>query len=232
MSLILEALKKSEAERQRQTGPTLLEVRIAKPRRRYPIWALAIGCLLAVNMLLLLFFVLRRPPGAPAGALPTAAVASAAAPTPALASVQSAPLPAPSAVVSAPVGPTPQSVAPTGGGATSPAPTLDDDSADRAVNPADEQPAVARTSGSVQVQRDNPGDYSNLPSFSELGGNLPDFRLDLHAYAERARDRYAMINMHTVHEGDTLPEGARVLAITRDGVALDFRGQQFMLRPQ
>ncbi len=34
MSFILDALKKSEAERQRQTGPTLLEVRVTQPRRR------------------------------------------------------------------------------------------------------------------------------------------------------------------------------------------------------
>jgi hypothetical protein len=38
--------------------------------------------------------------------------------------------------------------------------------------------------------------------------------------------------MHRVREGDVLPEGARVLAITRDGVALDWHGQQFMLHPQ
>ena len=50
--------------------------------------------------------------------------------------------------------------------------------------------------------------------------------------ARRARDRYALINMHRVREGDVLPEGPRVLAITREGVALDYRGQDFMLRPQ
>jgi hypothetical protein len=38
--------------------------------------------------------------------------------------------------------------------------------------------------------------------------------------------------MQRVHEGDTLSEGARVLAITREGVALDYRGQRFMLRPR
>jgi Type II secretion system protein B len=141
-------------------------------------------------------------------------------------------LPAPTPAGTAPLASAQQSVAPAVGGTANTAPALDDESIDASVNPADEQPAVARTSGSVRVQRDNPVDYANLPSFSELGGNLPDFRLDLHAYAERARDRYALINMHTVHEGDTLPEGARVLAITRDGVALDYRGQQFMLRPQ
>ena len=52
------------------------------------------------------------------------------------------------------------------------------------------------------------------------------------ARRNRPHDRYALINMHAVHEGDSLPEGARVLAITREGVVLDYQGQQFMLRPQ
>ena len=38
--------------------------------------------------------------------------------------------------------------------------------------------------------------------------------------------------MHRVREGDVLPRGVRVLAITRDGVALDYRGQEFMLGRQ
>jgi hypothetical protein len=51
-------------------------------------------------------------------------------------------------------------------------------------------------------------------------------------YAARPADRYALINMHRVHEGDVLPEGPRVLAIDRDGVELSYRGTEFMLRPQ
>jgi hypothetical protein len=74
--------------------------------------------------------------------------------------------------------------------------------------------------------------YASLPSFADVGGDLPALRLDLHVFAERPRDRYALINMHRVREGDVLPEGARVLAITRDGVALAWRNQEFMLRPQ
>ena len=61
MSFILDALKKAEAERQRQTGPTLLEVRVTQPRRRFPLWILIISGLLAVNILLLIVFVVRRP---------------------------------------------------------------------------------------------------------------------------------------------------------------------------
>jgi general secretion pathway protein B len=223
MSLILEALKKSEAERQRQSGPTLLEVRIANPQRRYPIWAVVVGLLLAVNMILLLVFMLRRP------SAPNQDTAAASPPLATTAPMQPAVLAAPAMPLNthaAPAQPSPS--------AADNAPTLSDgaDATGEAQNPADEQPAIPKTSGSVKIQRDDSAGYSSLPSFSEVNANMPDLRLDLHVYAEQARDRYALINMQTVHEGDTLSEGARVLAITREGVALDYRGQQFMLRPQ
>jgi general secretion pathway protein B len=227
MSLILDALKKSEAERQRQAGPTLLEVRVARPQRRFPIWALVVGALLLINMLLLFFVFLRpanpNPPAPAATSQPLAATAPAMAPA-------AGPARPPVAATTAPLTPAP-AVPPSANPAEA-APTVADDSVESRVNPADEQPAIARTPGTVTVQRDQGVGYSNLPSFSEMSGNLPEFRLDLHVYAERARDRYALINMHAVHEGDALPEGARVLAITREGVALDYHGQQFMLRPQ
>jgi general secretion pathway protein B len=221
MSLILEALKKSEAERQRQSGPTLLEVRIAKPQRRYPIWALVVAVLLAVNMILLLVFVLRRP------SAPSQDTARATPPLATAPPIQPAIVAAPPIALNAHAPPAPPSAS-----AADNAPTLSDDASGSAQNPADDQPAIPKTSGSVKVQRDDSAGYSSLPSFSEVNANMPDLRLDLHVYAEQARDRYALINMQTVHEGDTLSEGARVLAITREGVALDFRGQQFMLRPQ
>jgi len=73
---------------------------------------------------------------------------------------------------------------------------------------------------------------SEPPSLSEVGGDLPELRLDLHVYAARPADRYALINMHRVHEGEVLPEGPRVLSIDRDGVELSYRGTEFMLHPQ
>jgi general secretion pathway protein B len=218
MSLILDALKKSEAERQRQAGPTLLEVRVARPQRRYPLWALAVGILLAVNMILLLVFVLR-----PSDGTRTPSTANTAS-TPALAAAPAAPAanPAPAAApATAPLAARPAS-----------APTLAAGPNDDESNPADDVPAIAATPGNIRAQRESARiDYSALPSVSEVA-NAPDLRLDLHVYAERARDRYALINMQTVHEGDALSEGPRVLAITRDGVALEWQGQQFMLRPQ
>lgn len=53
MSFILDALKKSESERHRQSGPVLMDVRIAAPRRRIPTWAWVIAAVLLVNLAVL-----------------------------------------------------------------------------------------------------------------------------------------------------------------------------------
>jgi general secretion pathway protein B len=229
MSLILDALKKSEAERQRQTGPTLLEVRVARPQRRYPLWALAVGILLAINMVLLLVFVLRPADGSHASSASSAPPLVAAPMAPALATSPaappSAPAPLPAAQTAAPPAPAALNA--------NPVPAASDSAGDLAANPADEEPAISATAAGMRAQHDAAAvDYSSLPNINEVGGNVPDLRLDLHVYAERPRERYALINMQTVHEGDLLSEGPRVLAITRQGVALEWRNQQFMLRPQ
>jgi len=241
MSFILDALKKAEAERQRQSGPTLLEVRVSSPRRRLPLWTLVLGALLAINMILLLLFALHKP-AAPLAAVP-APVASAAGPAPAAtpaATTLAAPAAASAPAASATAAQSSAAVSPGAGAPVQPSGALaaaaSAPGADGAENPADDQPAVdARGAGSAasSVEADsasiNPVD---LPSLAELGADIPDLRLDLHVYAERRADRYALINMHKVREGDVLPEGPRVLQIFHDGVALSYRGKQFMLRPQ
>ena len=78
MSFILDALKKSESDRQRQHGPALFEVRVAPPRTRLPLWAIAIAALLVVNLGVVLWMLLRHQghtSSAP-GAQPTTAAAS------------------------------------------------------------------------------------------------------------------------------------------------------------
>jgi len=59
MSFILDALKKSESERQRQSGPALFEVKIAPPRSRFAAWGVAIGALLAINFVVVGFVLWR-----------------------------------------------------------------------------------------------------------------------------------------------------------------------------
>src|SRR5215470_17804053 len=88
MSFILDALKKSESDRQRQSGPALFEVRVAPPRTRLPLWAIAIALLLLVNLGIVMWMLMRHQAHSGNADVSTAAVAggtaaSAAAGTPA-----------------------------------------------------------------------------------------------------------------------------------------------------
>lgn len=81
MSFILDALKKSENDRQRQSGPALFEVRVAPPRSKLPLLAIVIVSLLVVNLGVVGWIMLRKPasaavPTAPAAAAPAAAAAA------------------------------------------------------------------------------------------------------------------------------------------------------------
>src|SRR5579871_6672187 len=78
MSFILDALKKSETDRQRQNGPALFEVRMAPPKTGLPLWAIGLGGLLAVNLVIVAWVLLRRPSTPDAAATPPAGTAQAA----------------------------------------------------------------------------------------------------------------------------------------------------------
>jgi hypothetical protein len=60
MSFILDALKKSEIERQRQSVPGLMDTRMSPRRNRLPVWAVALGALLGINLLVLTFVLTRK----------------------------------------------------------------------------------------------------------------------------------------------------------------------------
>jgi general secretion pathway protein B len=219
MSFILDALKKSEAERQRQAGPALLEMRVVPPRRGLPLWAVGLGLLLLVNLGVLAWLSLR--PG-------SAATANSAATAPAAAPLAGPAVPAASAPAPAPVTPTPLAPMPVApdtpatAAAARGTPPVRAGADEPEENPADNAPAVAPPRGAARTSK-------SLQNYAALSSTLPALRLDLHAWAEVPAERYALINMHRVREGDMLPEGARVQQITRDGVVLDYRGTEFLL---
>lgn len=95
MSFILDALKKSENDRQRQSGPALFEVRVAPPRSKLPLLAIVIVSLLVVNLGVVGWIMLRKPAAAAVPPPPAAATAPAVTPAPVNAQ-QSPPAPAPS----------------------------------------------------------------------------------------------------------------------------------------
>jgi general secretion pathway protein B len=83
MSFILDALKKSEVERQRQAIPGLMDTRPLPPRAKFPLWALALIALLVVNLGVLAVVMTRSgaPVGAAGGARPAPVPEGAPAPT-------------------------------------------------------------------------------------------------------------------------------------------------------
>jgi len=117
MSFILDALRKSEHARQRQTGPGLAEVPVAAARPRTNAWAAAAVALLVVNLLAVGVYLLRRAgtSEAPAATATTAVPATA----PAAETANSSPTRPPAARAPAP-GPVTQGAAPARAAASEP----------------------------------------------------------------------------------------------------------------
>ena len=237
MSFILDALKKSESDRQRQGGPALFEVRVAPPRNPLPPWAVAIAVLFVLNLGVVGWLLLRHAAAPAEAAAPARAAAHAetaatpAAPATTAPAAAPAPAPAPAAalVSSPPPAALPRAPGSAARSAVSapPAATL----SEPAANPEDYAPAEEPPpSGSLgRVKR---GTDAGVPLYQQLAAapasRLPQLRLDLLAYAERAADRWVLINMHKLHEGDSL-EGVQVERITPEGAVLSYQGSRFLL---
>jgi general secretion pathway protein B len=240
MSFILDALKKSELERQRQSVPGLVDSGVARPRPRLPAWAVALGLLLAVNLLVLLFVLTRSFLNSPhaqatvqprAGAPPAIAAAGAeshgelpAAAAAATGNGHFSPLAAPVYAPEIPVTPSlPAAV---------PAPE-----ASRSVNAVGSIPSKVRRRDPLLTDEDyKVNDDELLPTINEVtltgAQALPELHLDVHVFATRPAERFVYVNMRKYHEGATLQEGPTVERIRRDGVILSYQGLRFLLPRQ
>jgi general secretion pathway protein B len=242
MSFILDALKKSESDRQRQSGPALFEVRVAPPRTRLPLWAIAIAVLLVVNLGVVMWMLLRHQH---ASSVPGPQPVTAAASTP-----PSTGIPVPVVATSAPAAPGTAPPAPAAAPGTVGAPAIT-----AAAAPPKAPAAAAAGAGTVNGAPDsaNAEDYapaeeppapglgnrvrrgtaSGVPLYQDVsatpGTQLPQLRLDLHVFAARPQDRFVMINMHKLREGDTLPDGVHLDSITPEGAVLSYNGSRFLL---
>ena len=77
------------------------------------------------------------------------------------------------------------------------------------------------------------GTIEGVPLYQDAaatpGTQIPQLRLDLHVFALRPQDRFVMINMHKLREGDSTAEGVHVDSITPEGALLSYNGQRFLL---
>jgi general secretion pathway protein B len=211
VSFILDALRKSEHERQRSALPGLSQIPQATPATQLPRWALIVIGVLGVTVLALggAWWQSTRAPT-------ESATASGSAPSMVERNVELPP-PAP-----APVRPlTPSALTPPRQTALATAATTSPD-------------ATGRAFTATPAPEPRP-DTIALPSATALaaqGFALPPLRLELHAYSEQPRDRFVFINGRKYAEGERLIEGPQLLSIEPRGAVLSYLGQSFLVVPE
>ena len=235
MSFILDALRKSEHERQRSAVPGLSHVPLATPRRELPGWVLLVIGVLAAAVLVLggAWWQSQRSLTAPVASPPAAVTApaastppTAAAPAPVAAPTIAAPPPATAPTTAAIAAPPVQQPAVAVAAATS---TQDSESA-----AALEERTQSLASAAIVPKRPAPTGPT-LPSAAALlaqGIDVPPLKLELHAYSDKPGERFVFINGRKYKEGERLTEGPEVVTIEPNGVVLSQRGQRFQLAPE
>jgi general secretion pathway protein B len=204
MSFILDALKKSEAERQQQSSAEFAGVPTSSGTTRVPRWLWVLALLLAINLIVLLGL-LFRPEARPTG-LPTTTVTETRAPA-----------------VDAP------DFAEQVAAAKRNVPTRQE----AVVAEAETSPPVAPAATPGVVYSTAPQNSTSLPTIHEVIANgtvmLPDLHLDIHVYSDIPEDRFVFINMSKQRENSQLTEGPVVKEILPEGVILEYQGTSFLL---
>ena len=217
MSFILDALKKSESDRQGNSRPGFADVPAGSAQSRAPRWIWLVSALLGINAIVIagLWLGSRADSSAvpPVTGARTAAAGSAAPPFAEIVSE------ARRDRASTPTADLPQAAL-TGSSAAQAAPT--------------EEPAPPPVRRDIPAARVTPAPGPTVvPTFDALRADgslqLPDLHLDIHVYAENPSERFVFVNMSKYREKATLAEGPRIREISVDGVILEYQGTVFML---
>lgn len=205
MSFILDALRKSDRERQKNAVPNINQIPSAVKRTKTPRWIVYLMGVLAMCALILGWGWIKTLNSINVPATRTEAIRATASASPLNSSVRSLALEARTATNSA------QTTFPVG------------DTQVKPPVPAVRMEPLGTLAGSVV----------SAPSLSELlaaGSNLPNLQLELHVFSPNPVERFVFINASRYGEGDILQEGPQVITITIDGVILSYAGENFVLR--
>jgi general secretion pathway protein B len=235
MSYILEALKKSEQQREigRVPGITSVHENTAKSVTGKWLW-LIVGILL-LNAGLLVF--LLWPESEPATmSAPVRKPVPVRRDRPTVAPVVSQPPalehPVPHAAQTTRIAPVSEPPAPEPVKTeTAAKPVLQEPVMAAAVLPA--QPQVEQPPRPAAVKAVPPAlpVWPQIPTqlFQQLSGGL---RLDVHVFSDQPQKSFVLINMRKYRQGEKLQEGPQLDEITPEGVILSFSGQRFRLQAQ
>ncbi|HLU05239.1 MAG TPA: general secretion pathway protein GspB [Woeseiaceae bacterium] len=212
MSFILDALKKSEAERQRKSVPGFADIPDARSEPRAQRWWWIIGGLLTINAAVLSSVFLIPDRDEATEAAPVQQAAATRQPVREPAPATATPVPFAEIVAEAKKNRPPQDV-----------PTT--------TEPQRQDPAPATTPANSRVTMSE-----QLATINEVRAEgslqLPELHLDIHVYSEKPPERFVFINMSKYKEGDTLSEGLAVREIRTDGVVLEQGGTRFLMPRQ
>lgn len=253
MSFILDALRKSENERQQDRPPSIARIPSAVPPPRLPAWAIVTMAALGLGVVVLAgagLMLLREPP---APAVTPAGEQVAASTPPRAAATRGAETDGDGARRQEPLSlPAPQSRTSSTSASGSPlAAAIEDDAASRrtggdsalTTQRADTNPLAmaARTTGAASSTPPAGGrsaPAANLPAVEGVPEpyhsvaptlGLPALTLELLAYGSRPAEQFVFINGARYAAGDSLPGGARIIAINPRGAVLLVQGRQLQL---
>ncbi len=235
MSYILDALRKSDRERQRGAAPTLLSAQATAVAPTQPallssgfVALVLVGAGVAIGWLRP-WQPEEAPPALRLAAKPSEPVPGQPAPVP--------PELAPKLEPEARLPSTMASATPAAPSAPPPAPTQTRASAATAKPAAPHQAATevsSKAAAPPPEQRANTGAAAVAPepmSMAELPlsiqQELPAMSITVHAYSTKPADRLAGINNRLLREGDEVAPGLKLERITPDGMILNYRGYSF-----
>lgn len=229
MSFILDALKKSETERQRQGSAEFATIPASRAASSPPRWLWVLVLLLLINLVVLAGILLRDEPAATTPASSPPAVTPAATPAdtgqPPAAGTASFEARIADARRRQPPPSVVEEVTP------APEPASTDEISEQ--RPPATQPNESTSASKSESESESESETLSLPTLTQLrvGGilNLPDLHLDIHVYSETPADRFVFVNMSKHRENSRLASGPVVERITPEGVVLDYQGTRFLL---
>lgn len=213
MSLILEALRRSEAERRRGKSPDLFDGGSVAQGGARPLWPVALGGLAGGLLIAGVLAWWLQSAADPAVVAPQA--------TPAAPAVTAAPLPPPAAE--------PPPAAAESPPVQTPAPAPEPEPAPTAPSAPEAAPAPAVSAARDPLLGPADGDLAVGDLAAPLRAGLPPMRLSMHVFAEDPARRFAIVDGIRLREGDTLDAGLRLREIRRDGLRLEWQDRVLWL---
>ncbi len=70
--------------------------------------------------------------------------------------------------------------------------------------------------------------FNQLPQ--DVKKSLPEMKIFMHYYSPERKDRFVQINEHTLREGQSRPDGLKVLQITERAAIFSYQGFRFQMR--